>query len=259
MKCERCNSANVRRSSWKRNENERDHFVYSPYRCLDCEYRFFRVSGTFQGTLISAFGVLAVLGFIATMYFISEPPVVESALADAETFDPGRKSLLERAKKGNAEDQYTVGLMSLQGNGIQQSYGDAIKWFHAAAAQGHTGAEVNLGLLYKSGRGVLQDYNSAAQWLQKAAAKGNPEAEYHLASLYKIGQGVKHDMKQAYAWYNRSAAHGYEPAVAGRDNISTFMNAAEVAEGQALSRTLLESKAAATPPPAVSSGASHPK
>ncbi len=259
MKCERCNSTNVRRSSWKRNETERDHFVYSPYRCRDCEYRFFRVSGTFKGALISAFGVLAVLGFIASMYFISEPPVVESALADAETFDPGRKSLLERAKKGNAEDQYTVGLMSLQGDGIQQSYGDAIKWFHAAAAQGHTGAEVNLGLLYKSGRGVLQDYNSAAQWLQKAAAKGNPEAEYHLASLYKIGQGVKHDMKQAYAWYNRSAAHGYEPAVAGRDNVSTFMNAAEVAEAQALSRTLLEPKAVATPPPAVSSGASDPK
>ena len=249
MKCERCNSTNVRRSSWKRNETDRDHFVYSPYRCRDCEFRFFRVSGAFKATLVSAVGLLALLGFITTMYLISEPPVIESALADGEIFDPGRKTLLERANKGNAEDQYALGLMALQGDGMQQNYAEAINWFHAAAKQGHTGAELNLGLLYKSGRGVLQDFSRAAEWFQKAAAKDNPEAEYHLASLYKIGQGVKHDMKQAYAWYNRSAAHGYEPAVAGRDNISTFMNAAEVAEAQALSRTLMDPKAA-TPSPA---------
>lgn len=249
MKCERCNSTNVRRSSWKRNENEHDHFVYSPYRCRACEYRFFSVSRTFKGALISAVGVLAFLGFIATMYVMSDAPVLEPALVGAETFDPGRKSLLERAKnKGNADDQYAVGLMLLQGDGLQQNYGEAIKWFQAAAKQGHTGAEVNLGMLYKSGRGVLQDFSSAAHWLQKAAAKGNPEAEYHLASLYKVGQGVKHDMKQAYAWYNRAAAHGYEPAVAGRDNISTFMNAEEVAEAQALSRAPIDSKAATTMP-----------
>ncbi len=259
MKCERCNSTNVRRSSWKRNETERDHFVYSPYRCRDCEFRFFRVSGAFKATLLSAVGVLALLGFVATMYLISEPPVIDSALADAETFDPGRKTQIERAKKGSADDQYAVGLMLLQGDGLDQDYAAAIKWFHAAAKQGHTGAELNLGLLYKSGRGVLQDFSTAAEWFQKAAAKDNPEAEYHLASLYKVGQGVKHDMKQAYAWYNRAAARGYEPAVAGRDNISTFMNAAEVAEAQALSRTLLEPKAATTQPPAVSNNASNLK
>ena len=238
MKCERCNSKNVRRSSWKRNEHDRSHFIYAPYRCRDCEYRFFRVSRTFKGTVVSATALISFLGFIVSMYLISNSSDMEKASAAAQDFDPGRKQVWERAKKGNAEAQYQVGMMLLQGTETQQNYGEALKWFHSAAKQGHTAAEVNLGLLYKSGRGVLQDFTQAAQWFQKAAVKANPEAEYHLASLYKIGQGVKHDMKQAYAWYNLAAAQGYEPAVAGRENISTFMSAAEVAEAQALSRTL---------------------
>jgi uncharacterized protein len=248
MKCERCNSTNVRRSSWKRNERDKSHVVYAPYRCRDCEHRFFRVSRTFKGTVAVGIGLLAFLGFIVTMYVVSQPPPVEIAIGTDQGFDPGKKQLLASAKKGRADDQYAVAMMLLQGSEMQQNYGEALKWFLAAAKQGHTGAEVNLGLLYKNGRGVLQDYTQAAQWLQKAATKGNAEAEFHLASLYKIGQGVKHDMKQAYAWYNLAAAQGYEPAVAGRENISTFMSASEVAEAQALSRTLTDSKAPTTNP-----------
>ena len=249
MKCERCNSNNVRRSSWKRNERDRSHFVYAPYRCRDCECRFFRISRTFKGSVLASVSLVTFLGFIGSMYFISQTAEIETAraAADAQDFDPGRKRVFEQAKKGSADAQYAVAIMLLQGSEIQQNYSESLKWFQAAANQGHTGAEVNLGLLYKSGRGVLQDYTHAAQWFHKAAVKGNPEAEYHLASLYKIGQGVKHDMKQAYAWYNLAAAQGYEPAVAGRENISTFMSAADVAEAQAISRTLNNPAAVAVP------------
>lgn len=248
MKCERCNSKNVRRSSWKRNERDRSHFVYAPYRCRDCEHRFFRVSRTFKASVLSGTALVAFLGFIVTLYVISNNSDVEKANAAVQDFDPGRKKVWDRAKKGDPEAQYEVGMMLLQGTEMQQNYGEALKWFTAAAKQGHTSSEVNLGLLYKNGRGVLQDFTQAAQWFQKAAHKGNPEAEYHLASLYKIGQGVKHDMKQAYAWYNLAAAQGYEPAVAGRENISTFMSAAEVAEAQAMSRSLIDPKAPTTQP-----------
>ena len=248
MKCERCNSTNVRRSSWKRNERDQSHFVYAPYRCRDCEHRFFRVSRTFKGTVISGIGILALLGFIGSMYIVSQRAEHEAANAKAEDFDPGKKKVIDQAKKGDATAQYNLGLMYLQGSEMTQNYGEALKWFELAAKQGNTSAQLNLGLLYKGGRGVLQDYGNAAQWFQKAAVKGNAEAEYNLASLYKIGQGVKHDMKQAYAWYNLAAAQGYEPAVAGRENISTFMSAADVSEAQAYSRTLIDPKAAAPQP-----------
>lgn len=178
------------------------------------------------------------LAFIVSIYVIARPPELTPALASESDFDPGDKALFARAAKGKAEDQYSVGLMLLRGDGVAQNYGEAIKWFERAAKQNHAGAELSLGLLYKNGRGVLQDFSTASQWFEKAARKGHPEAEYHLGTLYKVGEGVKHDMKQAYAWYNLAAAQGYEPAVAARETITTFMSVAEVAEAQALSRTL---------------------
>lgn len=182
--------------------------------------------------------LIGVLAFVVSIYVISQPPELTPALAAENDFDPGNRSLFKRAEKGKAEDQYTVGRKLLHGDGVGQNYGEAIKWFERAAKQNHAGAELNLGLLYKNGRGVLQDFNTAGQWFAKAAGRGHPEAEYHLGTLYKVGEGVKHDMKQAYAWYNLAAAQGYEPAVAARDTITTFMSAAEVAEAQVLSRTL---------------------
>ena len=238
MKCERCNSTNVRRSSWKRNERDKHHFVYAPYRCRDCEHRFFRVSRTFKGTLMGGAALVAFLAFVVSIYVISQPPELTPVLAANNQFDPGDRALFARAEKGKADDQYSVGLMLLRGDSVAQNYGEAIKWFERAAKQNHAGAELNLGLLYKNGRGVLQDFSTAGQWFEKAARKGHPEAEYHLGTLYKVGEGVKHDMKQAYAWYNLAAAQGYEPAVAARETITTFMSAAEVAQAQALSRTL---------------------
>jgi uncharacterized protein len=238
MKCERCNSSNVRRSSWKRNERDKSHFVYAPYRCRDCEHRFFRVSRTFKSMITGGVALVVFLAFIVSIYIIARPPELTPALAAESDFDPGDKALFARAAKGKAEDQYSVGLMLLRGDGVAQNYGEAIKWFERAAKQNHAGAELSLGLLYKNGRGVLQDFSTASQWFEKAARKGHPEAEYHLGTLYKVGEGVKHDMKQAYAWYNLAAAQGYEPAVAARETITTFMSVAEVAEAQALSRTL---------------------
>lgn len=187
---------------------------------------------------MSGVAVVGFLVFVVSIYVISKPPELTPALAAEGEFDPGARSLFARAEKGNAEDQYTVGLMLLRGDGISQNYGEAIKWFERAAKQNHSAAELNLGLLYKHGRGVLQDFSVAGQWFEKAARKGHAEAEYQLGTLFKVGEGVKHDMKRAYAWYNLAAAHGYEPAVAARETITTFMSAAEIAEAQALSRTL---------------------
>jgi len=237
MKCERCNSANVRRSSWKRNERAESHFVYAPYRCRDCEHRFVRISRTFLQAVSGGVALIGFLTFVVSIYVVSRPPEVTSVLAAQGDFDPDR-SLLERAEKGGAEDQYTVGLMRLRGDGVTQNYVEAMNWFERAARQNHAGAELNLGLLYKNGRGVLQDFSTAGQWFERAARRGNAEAEYQLGTLYKVGEGVEHDLKQAYAWYNLAAAQGYEPAVAAREAITTFMNAAEIEEAQILSRTL---------------------
>lgn len=239
MKCENCKSNNVRRSSWRKDERGQSHFVYAPYRCRECEHRFVRISRTFKGTIIGGLCLLGFFGFITTMLLMSHNAQVTAAPDHVKEFENSRNLLMERAKKGNPEDQYAVGMMYLRGDESEQSYTEALKWFDLAAKKSHAGAELNLGLLYKNGRGVLQDFSVAAQWFDKAARLGNPEAQYQLGTLYKVGEGIKHDMKQAYAWYNLAAAEGYDPAVAARDSLVSFMSAAEIEAAQALSRELV--------------------
>jgi TPR repeat protein len=48
------------------------------------------------------------------------------------------------------------------GEGVPQSYTEAIQWYRRAAAQGEMRAQFNLRLLYTNGQGVPQDYAEAA-------------------------------------------------------------------------------------------------
>ena len=48
------------------------------------------------------------------------------------------------------------------------------------AAQGNAEAQYSLGVLYANGRGVPQDYVQARQWWEQAAAQGHREAPFNL-------------------------------------------------------------------------------
>ncbi len=57
------------------------------------------------------------------------------------------------------------------GQGVQQDYAEAAKWYRKAAVQGVAAAQYNLGLMYTNGHGVTQDYAEAVKWYRKAAAQ----------------------------------------------------------------------------------------
>ena len=190
MKCADCNSTNVRASSWKRSDLDASRFIYSPHRCNDCGKRFIKVSAGFKGTLAIGVGVAAFFAFIITMYVWSQ----QAGYVEPASIVPEQDTqLLARARKGDAEAQYRLGLGYRDGDRLTLSYTEALKWFESAAKQGHAGAQLNLGLMYKWGRGTLQDYAEAAKWFAKAATQGHAEAQYHLGTFYKVGQGVEYD------------------------------------------------------------------
>ena len=60
---------------------------------------------------------------------------------------------------------------------------EAVKWFRAAAEQGHAYAQYNLGLSYADGDGVEQDKAEAAKWYGKAAEQGYEAAKAALKGL----------------------------------------------------------------------------
>ena len=69
------------------------------------------------------------------------------------------------------------------GEGVENDFNEAAKWFRAAAEQGHMYAQFNLGSSYANGDGVPQDKVEAAKWYRKAAEQGYGPAEDALKEL----------------------------------------------------------------------------
>ena len=85
------------------------------------------------------------------------------------------------AKQGNAEAQFSVGLLFDQGLNVIPDYKIAVKWFTLASKQGHIFAQSNLGWKYHKGQGVAKDNVHAFKWWSIAASKGHENAPYFLS------------------------------------------------------------------------------
>ena len=83
---------------------------------------------------------------------------------------------LEAAKGGDAGLQFVVGGMYMLGDGFEQNYEEAVKWFEKAAAQGLVDAKFFLGSMYECGEGVEKNYDTAFKWFKEAADLGDKEA-----------------------------------------------------------------------------------
>jgi TPR repeat protein len=141
------------------------------------------------------------------------------------------------ADLGNAEAQFTLGVISENGWGVlPQDYAEAARWFHKAADQGNAMAQYNLGYLYKRGMGVPKDFATAMQWFRKAADQGHENAQFDIGLMYANGEGVTQDYVQAYMWFNLLAAKGHQGAAQYREQIAGLMTSSQIAEAQKMTR-----------------------
>ena len=107
------------------------------------------------------------------------------------------------------------------------------------AKQGDASAQFALGTMYRDGQGVEQDFAEALRWWRKAAEQGVVDAQYALGNIYSGGTGIAQDHVQAYMWYSIAAAHTGEEwlaAIAGtnRDVLAARMTPADIAEAKRL-------------------------
>ena len=93
--------------------------------------------------------------------------------------------LIRCAESGWAPDQYTLGMMYAQGNGVPEDDAEAVRWYRMAGENGHASAQHNLGVMYAEGKGVEKDDKEAVKWYRKAAEQGHKEAK---AALKKLSQ-----------------------------------------------------------------------
>ena len=93
----------------------------------------------------------------------------------------------QAAERGDADAQFTLGLLYSEGWGVSRDDAAAVGWFRRAAEQGHADAQYLLGGSYALGQGVAQDDAEAARWLRRAAEQGNAEAQTELDRLLAAG------------------------------------------------------------------------
>ena len=71
------------------------------------------------------------------------------------------------------------------GEGVDQDYVAAVKWYRLSAEQGDSTSQYNLGVMYDLGEGVAQDFARAHMWASIAALQGNNNAIKLQNSLVK--------------------------------------------------------------------------
>ncbi len=139
---------------------------------------------------------------------------IKKYVALAKQYDkkPGRENEIESlkwwtkaAELGDAEAQYTVGLIYFTGVGTEQNLKTAQAWFLKSAEQGHKDAQYHAGVIYDEN---LNNGNKAFEWYYKAAQQGHREAQLNLGQCYADGRGVKKDAEEAFKWYKKSAEQG---------------------------------------------------
>lgn len=140
--------------------------------------------------------------------------------------------LLPLAEDGDADAQYHLGLMYVEGKGVRTDPVQAREWFEQAARAGHAGAQFQLGRIHAEGRGVPADGNKASHWYLLAAGQGYLDAQYSLGTMFKLGKGVPEDPVQAYLWFNRAAEQGLGNARVQRDFLAARLTPQQLQEAQ---------------------------
>lgn len=118
----------------------------------------------------------------------------------------------QAAEQGHKKAQCRLGVMYAQGREVDQDDLEAMKWFLKAALQEEQDAQNCLGHMYRMGRGVPQDDVEAIKWFRKAAEQENEDAQYNLGKMYRHGRVVAQDDVEAIKWFRKAAEKEHEDA-----------------------------------------------
>lgn len=140
------------------------------------------------------------------------------------------------AEAGNADAQYALGIMYINGKGVAEDDAEAIEWFRLAAEQGFADAQFNLGIAYLSGRGVSRDDEEAVRWFRPAAEQNQVAAQFNLGRAFSMGQGIEKDTVQAHMWLTLATARGNANARIVLDAVAREMAPKQIAEAERLAR-----------------------
>lgn len=131
----------------------------------------------------------------ATILLLPTPALTQDGLS------PAVQELVEKAKANDAEAQFRVANAYDSGRGAPRDGKEAMRWYLAAAAQGHAEAQNSVG----SGLQADKKFAEARPWYEKAAGQNHALATNNLAYIYDLGLGVTQDRQRAFQLYSQAA------------------------------------------------------
>jgi len=104
-----------------------------------------------------------------------------------------------------------------------------------AETSNHAYAQYYIGMMYLNGQGVQQNYAEAGKWFLKAAKNRVPQAHYKLGRLYFDGRGLPRDLERAYAWFRVGAMHNHRLSINSLEEARSGLSETELKEAEKLS------------------------
>ena len=68
--------------------------------------------------------------------------------------------------------------------GCEEDPKKALYWFKKAAQNNEAQAQYDIGMIYLDGNGVSKNHNIAKDWFEKSSAQGHAESQFELACMY---------------------------------------------------------------------------
>ncbi|KAI3532184.1 hypothetical protein CABS01_09257 [Colletotrichum abscissum] len=128
-----------------------------------------------------------------------------------QSFDQAKRWFERGISHGDAQSQHGLGLMMLYGYGTPKNVAMATDLFKAAAEQDYAPSQIELGVLYLD-QGGAEDVRIANNYFELAARYGQIEAHYYLAEMVYNGVGRDKTCAMALGYY-KNVAEKAEPLV----------------------------------------------
>lgn len=138
-----------------------------------------------------------------------DPVTLGNILYKEGKFDDAFILFTRGVARGDAEAQYRLGKMYLEGTGVAENQIKAMGLFKKSAEKGNVSGMNALGYMYETRENP--DYKEAVKWYRKSAEKGYPEAQCNLGMMYKYGLGVKQSDREAKKWIQKCEKQGVTP------------------------------------------------
>lgn len=234
--CPTCKSRSVRRSAIHKSDAAAQRRLHSPYRCNDCDERFWVLSKSayYSVGIAAAVMVVGAIGWSLAIVRDGLRDEPDRAARDTARF----ATVAKLAEINDPAAEYELARMYAQGDAAPQNTAESRRWLERSAQHGNVEAQYELALALKEGRGVVQDYERAVKWLHTAAEKGHGPAQFELGMLYRSGTGLPPNNSKAYTWLNLAAAQGIAGAAPARDAVLRLLSPADIVEAQAVARRL---------------------